>query len=103
MGFFSGLLEFASSVKTPEERQKDELLKRARKLVPDYIKQDSITCKKCKGTAVPTYGTTNKYNCVKCGYRFSESNHLQFYTAMTNIAYSKQAYDEYVNSLTTKK
>lgn len=103
MGFFSGLLDFVSSLETPEQSQQNDLLKKARKLVARYVDQDSLTCRKCKGIAVPVYGTTNKYRCVKCGYRFSEASHLQFYTAMTNIAYSKQAYDEYVNSLSEKK
>lgn len=34
----------------------------------------SLTCR-CKGLAVPIYGTTHNYLCSKCGSRFANARH----------------------------
>lgn len=56
-----------------QRRQKEKLTKEI-SAVMYYVEQDSITCK-CGGLAVPVFDASNKYHCVKCGSRFSNSRH----------------------------
>ena len=44
-------------------------------VVKNEILKDSLTCKDCRGLSVPVQDTFNKYLCLKCGCRFTNSRH----------------------------
>jgi len=56
------------------QRRQAEKLSKEISAVMYYVEQDSITCK-CGGLAVPVFDASNKYHCVKCDSRFSNSRH----------------------------
>ena len=47
--------------------------------VKEMLISDSLTCTRCNGLCIPVLETSNKYVCLKCEYRFSNSKHKFYY------------------------
>ena len=65
------------------------------KKMQDLLNTESLTCKKCNSTSYPVWGTKNKYRCLKCNNRFTNSNHDLISKSLDKFNISPRQYSEY--------
>lgn len=75
------ILDAYKSDKKQDELKKleDAGRKEDRKLKKKWIKNHSITCKKCNNLAKPIKDTLNRYRCDSCGSQFAGPAHTREY------------------------
>jgi len=62
--FFKGVTDFLGSIDEPDYDEWEAVIER-----------ESLSCKQCGGVAPPVFGAENKYKCLYCSKRFSNSKH----------------------------
>lgn len=62
------MLKFLKKALNSYHGQRDKQWKR-------LMKRHALSCNRCNRLAIPVYGTGNKYECLGCGRRFTNSTH----------------------------
>lgn len=79
MSIVQRIKNFFKEVSDDMHKHKQKVIAEEVAMVKYFVEQESITCR-CKGLAVPVFDASNKYHCIKCNARFSNSKHHLYST-----------------------